>query len=168
MHRHSLTLALATAVALAALAGCRRDPDPIPPDPIASEVAAPAAEASAVIGEIDHASPASAAPGFDPKAFAGTYAGLIPCADCPGIEKSIAFAADGRYTETMVYRERDTTAVSEGTWSVAADGKRLLLDPTDKGASDAFLEIVSANAVRMLDADGKAIASGLDYTLRRR
>ncbi|GAB1407193.1 hypothetical protein MASR1M8_11120 [Thermomonas brevis] len=166
MNRMHIVRLTALAVAALALAGCKREPEPAPPAPIAE--AAPAPAADTVSGEVDHSSPAADAPGFDAKAFAGTYAGLVPCADCPGIDMSVAFAADGTYTQTMVYRERDTTDLSQGTWRVAADGKRITLDPQHKDEMDGLMEILSPTEVRMLDAEGNAIESGMNYTLTRR
>ena len=81
---------------------------------------------------------------------------------------SVTFSADGKYTQTMVYRERDTTDLEQGTWTVAADGKRITLDPESKDDVDGLMEIVSPSEVRMLDAEGNAIESGLNYTLTRR
>ena len=159
---------LAIAIALFALSGCKQEPAPAPQPPAEPAAATPAPAATAVIAETDNGSPAMDAPGFDVKAFAGTYAGLIPCADCPGIDMSVTFSADGKYTQTMVYRERDTTDLSEGTWSAAADGKRITLDPESKDDVDGLMEIVSPSEVRMLDAEGNAIESGLNYTLTRR
>ena len=159
---------LAIAIALFALSGCKQEPAPAPQPPAEPAAATPAPDATAVIAETDNGSPAIDAPGFDVKAFAGTYAGLIPCADCPGIDMSVTFSADGKYTQTMVYRERDTTDLEQGTWTVAADGKRLTLDPQSKDSRDSLMEVVSPTQVRMLDAEGKAIDNGLDYTLTRR
>ena len=162
------TLAIATALTALALAGCKQQPAPAPEAPVAAASAATEPAATAVVAEVDQASPAIDAPGFDVKAFAGTYAGLVPCADCPGIDMSVAFEPAGKYTQTMVYRERDTTDLTQGTWTVAADGKRITLDPDSKDEMDGLMEIVSPTEIRMLDAEGKAIESGLNYTLTRR
>ena len=81
---------------------------------------------------------------------------------------SIAFSPEGKYTQTLVYQGRGTTSSSEGTWTVDADGKRIRLDPTSKDATDSWVEVVSPNEVRMLDADGKPISSQLNGTLVRR
>ena len=162
------TLAIATALTALALAGCKQEPASEPAAPAAAAPAATEPAATAVVGEVDQGSPAIDAPDFDVKAFAGTYAGLVPCADCPGIDMSVSFSPDGKYTETLVYRERDTTDLSQGTWSVAADGKRITLDPDSKDEMDGLMEIVSPTEIRMLDAEGKAIESGLNYTLTRR
>ena len=78
MNRMRIIRLTTLAVAALAIAGCKREPEPAPPAPIAE--AAPAPAADAVTGEVDHGSPASDAPGFDVKAFAGTYAGLVRCA----------------------------------------------------------------------------------------
>ena len=159
-------LAFALVLSAIAIAGCKREAQPAPVAP----AAAPAQEvASAVVSEVDHGSPASAAPGFDVKAFAGTYAGILPCADCPGIDTSIMFSPEGGYTLSEVYQDRDSgSLVDKGTWTVREDGKTLLLDPEDKAAQDRWYEVVSPGELRALDKDGKAIDSSLDYSLRRK
>ena len=124
---------------------------------------------SAVVSEVDHNSPASAAPAFDVKAFAGTYGGTLPCADCPGIDTSIAFAPEGGYSLSETYLEKgDGSFVSKGTWTVREDGKTLLLDPDSKDQDDRWFVVASATELRALDREGKPIDSKLDYGLRRR
>ena len=156
-------LAIALAATIAATAGCK-------PDEAAEAAAAPPAPAApvdAVTEVVDHGSPAGDVAGFDAKAFAGTYNGTIPCADCPGIDASIAFSPEGKYTQTLRYQERENSSVSEGNWTLDADGKRILLDPTSKDESDSWVEVVSPTEVRMLDGEGKPIDSGLNYSLKR-
>ena len=159
-------LAFALVLSAIAIAGCKREAQPAPVAP----AAAPAQEvASAVVSEVDHGSPASAAPGFDVKAFAGTYAGILPCADCPGIDTSIAFTPEGGYTMSEIYQDSEGSSFTgKGTWTVREDGKTLLLDPEDKEEYDHWYEVVSPTELRMLDREGKPIDSKLDYSLRRK
>jgi copper homeostasis protein (lipoprotein) len=159
------TLAIAIAFATLSIAGCKREAAAPP----VVEAAPAEATKSAVISEIDHNSPASAAPAFDIKAFAGLYAGIVPCADCPGIDTSIAFTPEGTYSMSETYQEEGGGSfVTKGTWTVREDGKTVLLDPEDKEERDRWYEIVSATELRALDRDGKAIDSKLDYSLRRK
>lgn len=162
-----LTL-LAFVLSVAFVAGCKREAEA--PAAAVQETPAPTeAIKSAVISEVDHNSPASAAPGFDAKAFAGTYGGTLPCADCSGIDTTIAFTPEGGYTMSEVYQDRDASSfVIKGTWTVKEDGKTLLLDPEDKQELDRWFTVVSPNELRALDKDGKPIDSKLDYSLRRR
>ena len=163
MNRNRLLLALA--LSCVAIAGCKQDA----PAPAAAPVAAAEEIKSAVISEVDHGSPASAAPGFDVKAFAGTYGGILPCADCPGIDTTIAFTPEGGYTMGEIYQDSDSSAfATKGTWTVREDGKTLLLDPEDKEEYDHWYEVVSPTELRMLDREGKPIDSKLDYSLRRK
>ena len=164
MNRTRIFLALA--LSCLALAACKREAEARP----ATVAAAPTEEIkSAVISEIDQNSPSSAAPGFDAKAFAGTYGGTLPCADCPGIDTSIAFAPEGGFTMSEVYQDSDSSSFTlKGTWTVKEDGKTLLLDPEDKQERDRWFEVVSGNELRALDTEGKPIDSKLDYSLRRR
>ena len=100
--------------------------------------------------------------------FAGTYAGSLPCADCPGIDATLAFAPDGSYVETMNYRERSVVNTTRGHWSLDASGKRVKLHADEANASDAWMEIVSSDEIRMLDADGNPVDSPFDYSLHRK
>jgi len=166
MNRHAL---LAIALATLAVAACKREPE-APAAPAAPEAPAPAAEVqSAVISEVDQNSPASAVPAFDVKAFAGLYAGVLPCADCPGIDTSINFTPEGGYSISETYQDGTRSSFTgKGTWTLREDGKTLLLDPEAKDENDRWYQIVSANELRALDRDGKPIDSKLDYSLRRK
>jgi uncharacterized lipoprotein NlpE involved in copper resistance len=100
--------------------------------------------------------------------FTGTYAGSLPCADCPGIDTTLVFAPDGSYVETMSYRERGVVNTTRGHWSLDAGGKRVKLHADEANASDAWVEIVSSGEIRLLDADGNPIDSPHDFSLHRR
>ena len=159
-------LAIALAATIAATAGCK-------PDEAAEAAAAPAAPAAAVTDAVtdvtDHGSPAGDAKDFDIKAFAGTYAGMLPCADCAGIDSTIAFTPEGAYTLSETYQDADKSSfLSKGTWSVRGDGKAILLDPEDKDEYDRSFSIVSPTELRALDRQGKPIDSTVEYALKRR
>lgn len=155
-------------IALAALLpACKREA-PVAADAPSTTVAAPAAT-DAVSPEVmavdDRASPADAAPGFDVKAVAGTYAGTIPCADCPGIDTRLVLEPGGRYTLHQSYRERDARFDETGTWSAKPGGKAILLDPDAKGDADASLQIIAADELRFLGAEDAP--NGPLYALKR-
>jgi len=158
-------LAIALTATLAATAGCK-------PDEAAEAAAAPAVAAApvnAVTEVVDQGSPAGDVKGFDIKAFAGTYGGTLPCADCPGIDSTIAFTPEGTYTLSETYQDTDKSSfLSKGTWSLRGDGKAVLLDPEDKDEYDRSFSIVSPTELRALDQQGKPIDSTLDYSLKRK
>ncbi len=165
-----ILFATALCVALAA-AGCKPAADDAAP---AESTAAPATavdpepaideQPTDVLREVDHA---PAPEGLDVRAFAGSFSGTIPCADCPGIDATVTLNADGTYTTHDAYQERDTSFDSSGTWTVEDAGKRIRLDPNSKDEQDRLFEVVSDDALRMLDIDGNPIQSGLDYSLTR-
>jgi uncharacterized lipoprotein NlpE involved in copper resistance len=167
-HRTLFTLALCAAAL--ALAACKPSGDSAAPaaaDAPAATAAAPAAVEEAptdVLREVDN-SPAPE--GLDVRAFAGSFKGTLPCADCPGIDSTLELKGDGSYATHDVYQERDASFDSAGTWTVEEAGKRIRLDPNSKDEVDRLYEVVSNDELRMLDGDGKAIESGLDYSLRR-
>ncbi|WP_169447736.1 copper resistance protein NlpE [Luteimonas mephitis] len=166
-YRTAFTLGLCAAAL--ALAACKPSSDTAAPaDAMApSEAVAPEAAhdtATDVLKEVDN-SPAPE--GLDVRAFAGSFKGTLPCADCPGIDSTIELKADGSYATHDVYQERDASFDSTGTWTVEEAGKRIRLDPNSKDEVDRLYEVVSNDELRMLDGDGKAIESGLDYSLHR-
>ena len=159
-------IAIAIAAALIVTAGCK-------PDEAAEAAAAPAAPAAAVTDAvtdvIDHASPAGNNKDFDIKAFAGTYAGMLPCADCAGIDTTIAFTPEGTYTLSEAYQDADKSSfLSKGTWSVRGDGKAIQLDPEDKDEYDRAFTIASPTELLALDREGKAITGTVEYSLKRK
>lgn len=119
-------------------------------------------DATAVV----HNAPSDPA-GFDRKAFAGTFAGTLPCADCPGIDTRLDIAADGTFTLSETYQDRDTTSEARGTWTIDAAGKQLLLDPETKDGTDRHFELVSKDELRALDTAGEPIDSTHNLSLRR-
>ena len=162
MNRTRIFLALA--LSAFAFAGCKREAEA---PPAAAAETAPAEEVkSAVISEVDHNSPASAAPGFDAKAFAGTYGGTLPCADCPGIRMRLTLMKDGRYEKLTQYLDRQPEPeIVTGTFSWESDGSTIRLD----AAGDSQRFFVGENQVTMLYRDGTRPTGPLagQYILRR-
>ena len=143
----------ATAALALLLAGCNRPAEPeapaadatapasqppaqapVPPDAVADPTAGTDA-----IAVIDHGSPAGDRSSFDAKAFAGTFA-----AD----GTSLAIAADGSYTLTVHAESAGADLASDGTWTLQADGREILLDPEDKSEPDRRFQIVSNDRLR--------------------
>ncbi len=46
--------------------------------------------------------------------WAGSYTGVIPCADCPGIETTITLNSDETFSYKGIYQERDTKVEDTG------------------------------------------------------
>jgi uncharacterized lipoprotein NlpE involved in copper resistance len=64
----------------------------------------------------------------------GTYEGVTPCADCPGIKLRLTLRADGRYELATQYLERQptpTTVHGSFTWNAA--GSAITLDSAGGG-----------------------------------
>lgn len=140
----------------------------------AAPAAAPAAAQPPVAAIESGTGTTMAQPGVQPadtaadaRALTGTYSGTLPCADCPGIDETLVLTADGGFVLTDTYRERPGSAnVVQGSWSIEDGGKRIRLDPGSKDATDKFYE-VDGEGLRILDADGKRIASGLPDRLKK-
>lgn len=91
--------------------------------------------------------------------WAGTYSGVIPCADCPGIRDTVTLHADGRFERTLVYLERSVKPqVERGSFSWNAAGSNVTLRETG-GAGQHFK--VGENRLIHLDQQGNPITGEL-------
>lgn len=91
------------------------------------------------------------------KDLAGSYAGVLPAADCPGISVELTLYDDGSYKRHAAYLERDTAFDEYGRYTV--EGALVTLYP-DEGDPDGRYRI-EADRLRMLDTEGNAIEGEL-------
>ena len=91
-----------------------------------------------------------------------SYVGILPCANCPGIETQLDLLANGTYFLTQTYQDRpDGTFTRMGFWDV--DDDRLVLHHNQDGN---LIYFATTNG-GWLQADtlGNPIVSELNYTL---
>ena len=161
MTKQSLALACLAALALSA---CNKPAD-APTAPADAPKAAEAAPAAPAPEPIPAEVPKT---GFDVAAFAGSFSGTLPCADCAGIDTKVEFKSDGTYAIEETYQgKKDGNAKGDGHFAAEEDGKRLRLDPNSKSDQDRLYEVVSNDEIRLLDQDGKKIESEHNYSLKR-
>ena len=105
--------------------------------------------------------------GKNPLTWQGTYTGILPCADCPGIETSVTLKSDSSYLLTSRYQERqDTLYVQRGYFSWSADGNSIFLHGNEHAPARYR---VRENELIQLDMDGNEIAGPLaeKFVLRK-
>ena len=111
---------------------------------------------------------ASGMPGDLFASLPATFVGVLPCADCEGIDYHLDIMPDGSYVLRNRYLGKDIDRAYDdiGTWALSSDGITLAL----KGGREApvFFSIENPQTLRMLDLMGRPIDSKLDYDLRRR
>jgi len=92
--------------------------------------------------------------------WAGTYLGVLPCADCPGIETTITLGQEGSYSRTTRYLERDKVAplTEKGTFTWNKEGSTITLTGVKGGPSQ---YLVGENKLIQLDMQGKRITGEL-------
>ena len=98
-------------------------------------------------------------------AWAGTYRGVLPCADCPGIETTVTLRADGTYSARSRYLGEDgPTTASEGRFTWSDDGGTVSLT----GEEPARYRVGENRLIR-LNLDGSAIEGALaeNYVLTK-
>lgn len=110
--------------------------------------------------EVDTLAPAQMA---ELKPMQQSFRGVIPCADCEGIETSLFLEKDGTWVMNEHYQGVDkepSSFASYGTWARTA-GKLVL---TDSEGQKSWYRVKGDN-LEMLDDSGNAIESPLNYTL---
>lgn len=155
-------LALACLATLA-VAGCKPHP-PAEPAQMPADSAAQTPAVTAAAPMADQPKPAL----FDAKAFAGTFSGTLPCADCPGIDTTLELKADGSYQLNEIHHgQKNDAQAFDGTWTAEANDQHVRLDPNSKREDDRLYEIVSNEEIRMLGKDGQPAADTLNHSLKR-
>lgn len=91
--------------------------------------------------------------------YGGTYKGVIPCADCEGIEVEITIDYGGNYTKKMTYlgKKRNNVFTSSGKYTWNDLGTKITLGQEKE--PDIYL--VGENRLFMLDSDGNRITGSL-------
>jgi copper homeostasis protein (lipoprotein) len=94
-----------------------------------------------------------------------SFSGDFPCADCPGIRYQLNLFPDRVFFLRMTYLGKDESFDDLGTWIVSPDDKTLVL----QGGREAphRFAIKDEATLRKLDLEGHAIASALNYDLKR-
>ena len=101
--------------------------------------------------------------------FAGTYAGVVPCADCDGLQTELRINNDGTYVLKHTYRGKkrgSNTFREQGNWTHSQDLKNIALN-YDHPNESSFYRVVHPDTLRMLDRRGNEIKSRLNYKLAR-
>lgn len=97
------------------------------------------------------------------KSMQQSWRGVLPCADCEGIETSLFLEKDGNWVMSQRYLgAREPAAfASYGRWARTADKLTL----TDSHGEKIYFR-AKGDGLEMLDREGKPIESTLNYTLQ--
>jgi uncharacterized lipoprotein NlpE involved in copper resistance len=100
--------------------------------------------------------------------FSGIFSGLIPCANCPGIEVTLSFNPDSSFIESMIYQERSSSFKDSGHW--IKDGRMIEVRYNNKKASPRYFLIKSDSTIAWLDRDKREIEGPLKdhYILKKK
>lgn len=101
--------------------------------------------------------------------WAGTYHGVLPCADCEGIDTEMTLLDDGTYEISTRYLGKSNENYREsGTFTWSDEEHQIQLDIEDGSRSPYYL--VEENQLIHLDLEGNRITGALadHYTLTKR
>lgn len=97
----------------------------------------------------------------------GTYNGIVPCADCEGIETALTLHEDGTYLlKTKYLGKSETINMVNGAFSWNDAGSVITLNGIDNGPSQ---YLVGENGLVQLDLQGNRITGALaqKYVLKK-
>ena len=107
-----------------------------------------------------------------------TYHGVLPCADCPGMDTTVKFfgadaqATNGFYFIHRAYQERKSSYNETGTWTLEkgtpddASANVYVLKPKTGSGVTNFLQ-VSNDEIKQLDNDRKPFVGTTNFSLKR-
>ena len=101
--------------------------------------------------------------------WVGTYSGLLPCADCSGIETQLSLKEDNTYQITWKYMEKnDNVYVEEGTFVWDATGGIITLENLDVTKFPTMYKVCE-NSLLQLDLEGNVVTGEIadKYILRK-
>ena len=88
----------------------------------------------------------------------GTYSGVLPCADCEGIETKLSLNEDNTYEITWKYEGRNNEEyVCKGTFTWNSDGSMITLENLDTDKYPTMYK-VGENHLLQLDLKGNVIS----------
>lgn len=93
----------------------------------------------------------------------GTYQGVIPCADCPGIEMTVSLSEDHKIEIKSVYQSKETELIEDSEFEWLDDGSRIY---SEIDGQKYFFKI-EENQIVYLDQEGNKVNSDLNYTLKK-
>jgi heat shock protein HslJ len=99
--------------------------------------------------------------------WAGTYTGVLPCADCEGIQTVIQLGNDSRYTMRTKYNGKtDEIRSASGSFTWNKEGSVITL--SDMGSAPASYK-VGENTLTQLDKSGNVVIGALagNYILQK-
>ena len=102
--------------------------------------------------------------------WSGIYSGVLPCADCEGIETELIINEDGTYSLATSYmgEKNPATETIKGNFVWREDGNSVKLEGIEEGTRSPYFK-VEENKVRYLDMEGNKIEGELEsfYTLTK-
>ncbi len=104
----------------------------------------------------------------NPTNFHGTYIGILPCADCEGIETEIILHKDNTYVKKTKYLGKGDHQKTEvtGTYKWSQSGNGIILEGITDAPNKYF---VDEGAIVQADMEGERITGelGMKYILRK-
>ena len=99
-----------------------------------------------------------------------TYKGLLPCADCEGIQVELTLNNGGDYVQKYTYLGTNSKPfISVGNWKLIKDKEENPIYELDQAKvhSKTYFLRIDANKILQLDSNMKKIDTDLNFTLTK-
>lgn len=96
-----------------------------------------------------------------------TFAAVLPCANCEGIETRITLRADGTFFSQQIYlgKPKPNQASDLGRWVMSHYGNVLIIQ--GQQSEPRYFRVKHPDTLEMLDLEARTIFSDLNYKLTR-
>ncbi|MDR0953026.1 MAG: copper resistance protein NlpE N-terminal domain-containing protein [Elusimicrobiota bacterium] len=101
------------------------------------------------------------------KNYTGTFAGLLPCADCSGLDSELHLNSDYTFKLTETYLEKGGPFITTGVWSPIKDFKAVKLVSDETPPATSFYGFINKDTILWLDSNAEVIESNFNYKLNR-
>ena len=101
--------------------------------------------------------------------WSGTYSGILPCADCSGIETKLSLKSDNTYLLSWKYLEKnDEIYIQDGTFIWDSTGTVITLKDIDKEKNPTMYKVCE-NYLLQLDLEGNVVTGEIadKYILKK-
>lgn len=84
-----------------------------------------------------------------------TYSGMLPCADCPGIQTNLTLNADGTFVMEQEYLDKpDGQVTTKGTYDInGLDNRYVLLHPEGQSDMSPYLIYMDKDTIEFRDIE---------------
>lgn len=96
-----------------------------------------------------------------------TYTGILPCADCSGIQTTLTLSGNQTYTVTSVYLGRNASFTEKGAWQ-QMEKNNMQVYQLQNGNQTSYYQRIDPYTLKMLTPNAQSINAPFNLELKRK